>query len=289
MSTESDARIYDRGYRPYDGPRSGVQGAVRSVGLQSLRRALGLRRPLWAKLPPALIIGLAFIPALVYVGIGAILSDIDADVIPAYSDYYAVLAAALLLFVAWTAPEILCPDRRTGMLGLYFASPLSRSTYLLAKFSAIGAVLLAITLGPVVFLAIARGLIGDGPGVGDLPLLALRMIVTGVVLALLYGLLGAAISALIDRRAIATAAVILFVLAVGAATSTMIRVAEYPAWINVFDLPTLGTDVVSVIWNTNTDLATELEPWAVVVAAMAWIAGCVVIIWARYRRIEVTR
>ncbi|MDH3725802.1 MAG: ABC transporter permease, partial [Thermoleophilia bacterium] len=224
MSTESDARIYDRGYRPYDGPRSGVQGAVRSVGLQSLRRALGLRRPLWAKLPPALIIGLAFIPALVYVGIGAILSDIDADVIPAYSDYYAVLAAALLLFVAWTAPEILCPDRRTGMLGLYFASPLSRSTYLLAKFSAIGAVLLAITLGPVVFLAIARGLIGDGPGVGDLPLLALRMIVTGVVLALLYGLLGAAISALIDRRAIATAAVILFVLAVGAATSTMIRV-----------------------------------------------------------------
>lgn len=289
MSPDSDARIYDRGYRRYDGPRTGVQGAVRTVGLQSLRRALGLRRPFWAKLPPALIIGLAFVPALVYVGIGAILSDIDADIIPAYADYYGVIAAALLLFVAWTAPEILCPDRHTGMLGLYFSSPLSRPTYLLAKFSAIGTVLLAITLGPVVFLAIARGLIGDGPSIGDLPLLALRMIGTGVMLALLYGMLGAAISSLVDRRAIATAVIILFVFALSAATSTMVEVAEYSEWLYVFDLPSVGEDVVNAIWNVNEDPLTGLDPWAVFAAATAWIVGTSAIVWERYRRLEVTR
>jgi len=175
------------------------------------------------------------------------------------------------------------------MLGLYFSSPLSRPTYLLAKFSAIGTVLLAITLGPVVFLAIARGLIGDGPSIGDLPLLALRMIGTGVMLALLYGMLGAAISSLVDRRAIATAVIILFVFALSAATSTMVEVAEYSEWLYVFDLPSVGEDVVNAIWNVNEDPLTGLDPWAVFAAATAWIVGTSAIVWERYRRLEVTR
>ena len=40
---------------------------------------------------------------------------------------------AVLVFVAFVAPEVLCPDRRTGMLGLYLASPLTRDTYLVGK------------------------------------------------------------------------------------------------------------------------------------------------------------
>ncbi len=289
MSTQGDARIHDRGYRPYEGPRNGVQGAIKSVAVQSLRRALGLRRSIWAKLPPGLIIGLAFVPALVYVGVGALISDLDVDIIPSYADYYGVIAVALLLFMAWTGPEILCPDRRTGMLGLYFASPLDRGTYLFAKLSAIGSVLLAITLGPVLFLAIARSLIGNGPGVADLPMLAIRMIVTAIVLSLLYGLLGLAISALVDRRAIATAAIILFVFAVSAATSTMVEVAEYPSWIYAFDLPSVSEDAVNIIWNENEVALTGLDAWAVIAAAAAWIVGAAAIIWGRYRRMEVTR
>jgi ABC-2 type transport system permease protein len=175
------------------------------------------------------------------------------------------------------------------MLGLYFASPLDRGTYLFAKLSAIGSVLLAITLGPVLFLAIARSLIGNGPGVADLPMLAIRMIVTAIVLSLLYGLLGLAISALVDRRAIATAAIILFVFAVSAATSTMVEVAEYPSWIYAFDLPSVSEDAVNIIWNENEDALTGLDAWAVIAAAAAWIVGAAAIIWGRYRRMEVTR
>jgi ABC-2 type transport system permease protein len=284
-----DARIHDRGYRPYEGPRSGVSGAVRSVALQSLRRGLGLRRPFWAKLPPALIIGLAFVPALVYVGIGALLAEVDVEVVPGYADYYGVITAALLLFGAWTAPEILCPDRRTGMLGLYFASPLSRVTYLLAKLLAIGAVLLAITLGPVLFLVVARWLIGSGPGLGDVPLLAMRMIVTAVMLSSVYGLLGAAIAALVDRRAIATAAVILFALAGSVATGVMVEAAEYPEWVNSLDVFAVTADAIAVIWDTGEERLTGLPSLGVIAVALGWSASCAAVVLARYRRIEVTR
>ena len=38
-----------------------------------------------------------------------------------------VRAYVVLVFTAFVAPEILCTDRRSGMLGLYLASPLRRA------------------------------------------------------------------------------------------------------------------------------------------------------------------
>ena len=47
---------------------------------------------------------------------------------------------------------MLCTDRRTGLLGLYFASPLDRNTYLVSKAAAVAAVLSIVTTGPLLLM-----------------------------------------------------------------------------------------------------------------------------------------
>ena len=71
-------------------------------------------------------------PALVFIGVAALVDDerVRRNVIPTYGEYYGFIVSALIVFAAFVAPEALCPDRRTGLLGLYLASPLTRTSYL---------------------------------------------------------------------------------------------------------------------------------------------------------------
>ena len=64
---------------------------------------------------------------------------------------------------ASSPPRCSAPTAAPGMLGLYLASPLDRDTYLLAKAAAVGLVLSLVTLGPPLFMLIARTVAGVGP------------------------------------------------------------------------------------------------------------------------------
>src|SRR5690606_25670468 len=98
-------------------------------------RILGMRRPVWAKILPVLVVFISYVPAIVFVGVVAIAKNDPsvAQSLPRYADYYSHVMLAVLLFAAFGAPDVLCPDRRTGMLGIYLASPLTRDTYLVGK------------------------------------------------------------------------------------------------------------------------------------------------------------
>ena len=54
-----DARIVARGFARYDGPRSGVPGAIRSVAWQSIRATLGIGRLARHKIFPIISVAIA--------------------------------------------------------------------------------------------------------------------------------------------------------------------------------------------------------------------------------------
>ena len=296
----STAQIFDRGYRPYDGPRLGLQGAVRSLTRHSIQRALGLKRTFWNKILPFLAIFLAYVPAIVFVGIAAFLksrlnrSGVDLDrILPTYGQYYSFIWAAITVFAAFVAPEMLCTDRRTGMLGLYLASPLRRDSYLVAKAAAVGIVLLLVSMGPPLFMLVARTIAGSGPAdfLGFLGILW-RVVVSGVVVAALPAALSLALASTTTRRAAASAAFVLIEIGSVAVTQSLI-LAGNSATLFVADLAYLPLELVVRIYGeppgetvstaTSVPTATLVIGYVIITAALGWF------VWFRYRRIQVTR
>lgn len=288
------ARIHDLGFRPYDGERRGPHAAVWHLGLHAAQRVLGLKRQARHKVLPVIVIVIAFVPALVFVGIAAFVpsGSLSADFLPSYGEYLGFTTMALVLFTSFVAPEALCTDRRTGMLSLYLAAPLTRTTYVAAKLGAVAGVLTVITMGPQLLMLVAYTLEGSGP---DDPVefaeLLVRIVVTGVGVALLFGSFALAIASLTPRRGVASASVVLALLVSAVVTGTLVEDAGAPHALSLFNLVELGFQFG---WRVHGDpLETggmwEVPTAAVVAATLGWTAAATGFTTWRYRRIEVTR
>lgn len=286
-----DARIIDRGYRSYDGERTGRFGSIRSVVVHSVQRALGARRPTWAKVLPVAIVLIAYVPAIVFVGIVALIpaDQITDLVLPTYGDYYAYIIAAVMVFVALIAPEVLCTDRRSGMLGVYLASPLDRNTYLLAKAAAVGFVVSLVCLGPPLLMLIANVLQSQGPdGFGDTVLTLGRVLLAGVLVTLLYTGVTMGVASLTDRKAVAAAGIILVFL-VGLSVTGAITSTGGSLGIRSLSVTLLSLEVASrVHGESGANMATV--PSATIWLAWAgWTFGGFGLAWFRMHRLQVTR
>jgi ABC-2 type transport system permease protein len=287
----SDAQILDRGYRRYEGERRGVRGAVRSLLVHSIQRGLGLRRPISAKFFPVLSAFIAYVPALVFVGVAALAkrSSLEPGFLPSYSEYYGFVISAIVIFTAFVAPELLCTDRRTGMLGLYLASPLSRGTYLLAKAIAVSLVLSIVTLGPPLLLLVANTLLGSGPdGPGDFLVLLVRIVSAGIVVMALHSALSLAISSVTDRKAAASAAVILALLVSSSVAGALVNGAGASPYVYLLDLLGLPFRVVSLIYGDTAD-DVQIPMGATIAAYVAWTGAFASFVWLRYRRLAVAK
>jgi len=288
----SDARIYEQGYRRYEGQRFGVGSSIRSLVLHSVRRSLGLRRTFWSKLLPIATVVIAYVPAAVFVGIAALIPDEitqNIDTIPSYADYFSNITAAVILFVAIVGPEVLCSDRKNGMLGMYLASPLTRETYLLSKVLAVMPVLLLVTLGPQLLLLVGRTLVDAGPeNVGDFLLVLVRTLASGFVVSATYTAVSLAAASLTDRRAFASAGVILTLLVSGAVTSALVEGADFDRRLYLLNLGFLPIELVHRIYG---ELGSEpsLTTASLVAAVLAWICGSAALVLWRYRKLTVTR
>lgn len=287
----SDAQIYEQGYRKHDGQRLGVAASIRSLAIHSALRALGLRRTFWAKLLPIAAVVIAYLPAAVFVGIAALIPEEitnEVDAIPTYHEYYGFISAAIILFVALVGPEVLCTDRRHGMLGLYLASPLTRETYLASKVLGLLPVLGLVTLGPPLLLLVGRTLVDAGPdNVGGFLVLLLRALGGAIAVTAVYVAVALAAASLTDRRAIASAGFILSLFVSGTITSTLVESLDTSELLYLLNLTVVPFELVQRIYGVEGNL--DASTVAVVAANLAWVLGGAALVLWRYRRLAVTR
>jgi ABC-2 type transport system permease protein len=245
--------VYDRGYRPYEGPRGRRGAATFALYKASMRRALGIRRSWRQKVAPFTLLGIVTIPAIVNVGIGYVTRDrfIHEQIrIITYREYVGV-SAALLLFVALVAPDVMCPDRRQHVLPLMFARPITGVDYVMAKFGAIATILFAFSFLPQVVLFVGNMLVSNSSlnyFTGHLNVLW-QVPLAVLLLAVYYAVVGLAISSLTDRRIVAGASVIGLFLVTSIASGIFVGDFEQKggsaaALVNVLALPLYLRDLV---------------------------------------------
>lgn len=295
--SDMSARIHDRGYRRYDGERTGVAGAMWSTFRHTVARILGLRRTARAKVLPFIVIAISYFPAIVFVGIGVFLPKrVARESFPGYAEYYGFIVSAILLFAAFVAPEALCPDRRSRLLGVYLTSPLNRRTYLLSKLGAVAACIGGVTLLPVLIMALARSLQGTGPSPGDLVVLLGRIVLSGAMLALYYAIVSLATSSLTDRKGFASAGNVLVAIVTGSVSSAIRRsLSDGPDlfsgrgdWAIIIDFAGLPLEVVFRIYGDRGNYF-GASTLTLVAGMVAWTAMALAVMAWSYHRLEVTR
>ena len=208
----TDQVIYDRGYRSYDGPRTGPSGARRAVFKDGLRRVLGLGRKARTKVFPWLLISIALISAAIFIGIHWAIGNIQQSLsegIPSYGGLFDFYSAISLLFIALAGPQLLITDRTSGALSVYFSRPLTSDGYLGAKVGAFTALVGAIYLVPQIVLHIGLALISsDGflTYMGDNLDILWKVPVTTLAFIALHGAIVFFLASIISRTGIAAAA-----------------------------------------------------------------------------------
>ncbi len=214
--------VFDLGYQNYEGPREGVWRARKAIWRDGLRVMLGLGRSPGQKVAPFGLIAIALIPAVFIVVLSAFVSSFGGDAdeieIPSFAEYYGFALIPLFLFAAVQAPELLCPDRRNGVLALYLVRPIKRSDYVASRALAFLTVALVTVWVPQVVLFIWEALQASSPDgwLGDNWDVVPRFLAAGAVIALVFGSLSLFASSFTTRRAYA-AILTLGVIFVGAA------------------------------------------------------------------------
>lgn len=282
-----DAEIRDVRYQRYEGPRRGSGAAVVSLARWGALRSLGARRGWRAKAIPIALILLAVAPAVIVLGVRALFAEqsgIDlSDALP-FSGYQAVIGVVILLFAAVTTPELLCPDRRDGTLSLYFSTAVSRREYLAGRILAAVLPLLLVTLVPLLVLFAGIMVFEELPlawlrdNWDELP----RILASGLILALYYGLVGLAVSSLTGRRAFAVGGYLLVLVAPTVVGGLLQEVFPDVEEIELMNLSLLPIGFAGELYpDARDDIPNATWQWAIAYALVVGAAALVLL--RRYR------
>jgi ABC-2 type transport system permease protein len=202
--------IHDLGYRRYDGQRLGRAQIVRALAWHSLRSAFGIGRGVKAKIVPVVTFGIMCLPAVINAAAVA-LSSSHARIIP-YDTYVpAVRVLVITIFIAAQAPELVSRDLRSHVLPLYFARPVRRADYPLAKLAAF--VLACLIMIEIPELLLYLGTVLQAHGVSAI-WAQTRALTPGLLVGLMWAAvlaaIGIALASFSGRRAYATGTIAIF-------------------------------------------------------------------------------
>ena len=297
---EFQGTVFDIGYQRYTGPREGRNRARFAVFKDGVRNALGLGRDVRAKLLPwlfmATLVGIALIMALVA---GAMQRFVGPDAmeqlnLPSHSDYYGIASIFIFVFAAVVGPELLCPDRRNGVINLYLVRPLTGSDYIVARWCAFFFVMAMVAWLPQIVLLI--GLMGGGASPWsylrdnwlDIP----RLLLSGAAIAAYATTLALVTAAFTTRRAYAAVFLVGLFVITTPFTAGMASEMEGAGgqWMSMFNLSNIPVHVNDLIFGEVSDVtsvapARELAPSILVGWYFLWTLVPGAVLWLRYRRL----
>lgn len=292
--------VFDIGYQRYTGAREGRNRARLAVFKDGVRTALGLGRGARAKILPWGFIGIlasiAFVMALV-IGAAGLLGGPDAAEqanLPSHSDYYGITSIILYVFAAVVAPELLCRDRREGVINLYLVRPLTGTDYVMARWAAFVSVMVVAAAWlpqSILLTGLAMGapapvdyLRANWP---DIP----KFLAAGVAMAAYTTTLALLTASFTTRRAYASVFLVgLFVITtpftIGLASEIGGTAGQ---WISMFNLTNIPVHVNDLIFGEVSEITQEAPARAfsapvLVGWYLAWTIVPGAILWLRYRR-----
>src|SRR6185503_13203048 len=128
--------VFDIGYQSYTGKREGRGRSRKAIFKDGVRTSLGLGRGGKAKILPWFFIGVLSAIALVMALVAGAADRIAGPGaaarlnLPSHSDFNGIASIIMFVFAAVVGPDLLSPDRRSGVINLYLVRPLTGTDYI---------------------------------------------------------------------------------------------------------------------------------------------------------------
>ncbi|HUQ19963.1 MAG TPA: ABC transporter permease subunit [Gemmatimonadaceae bacterium] len=293
--------VFDIGYRNYTGAREGRGRAFKAMYKDGIRIALGLGRGGRAKILPWF-----FLVALSAMGLVMALISGAADRLggpgtankidlPTHSDFYGIMGVIIFVFAALVGPELLCRDRRDGVINLYLVRPLTGSDYVVSRWLAFLTIMLIATWFPqfILFLGLSMGDPAPMQYLAhhwvDIP----KFLAAGLAMAVYATTLAMLTASFTTRRAYASVFLVgLFVITVPFTVGLSHNIeGAVGQWISMFDLTNIPVHVNDIIFDKMSEMsehapAKKLGSAVLVGWYFLWTIVPATVLWARYRRLS---
>ena len=293
--------VFDIGYQRYEGRREGRGRGRRAIYKDGVRTALGLGRGGRAKILPWFFISVMSAIALVMALVAGAAERLGGPGsaqranLPSHNDFYGIASIIMFVFGAVVAPELLCRDRREGVMNLYLVRPLTGTDYIVSRWAAFMSVMTIAAWLPQIILLL--GLAGGDPTPMDylakhwidVP----RFLLAGLAMSAYATTLAMLTASFTTRRAYASVFLVgLFVIStpftIGLASEIEGTAGQ---WISMFNLTNIPVHVNDIIFGELSEL-TKQAPARLLPASVrvgwyfAWTIIPGFVLWARYRRIK---